>query len=482
MPSIKENKTTEVFPDKDRKALYKKYESKIHVNQKLKRTLVSFQENKKTPFYGWFKYKEGFAANLVHYLLDELKCTEGTLLDPFAGAGAALFVANERNFSGIGIEVLPVGIFSMEARKALEKIDKTKLVKTISKLYSIDYSKYYDDKKDFPDIAITNGAFPTETKKELLGYINYCNKHVEDKNIRTIVLFASFCILESISFTRKDGQYLRWDHRSGRSPGKKSFDKGKILSFKEAIDKKFDQMIKDLNGESNQDELFSSSCSANKEKPIKLLEGSCLEILPKLDSGSIDLVITSPPYCNRYDYTRTYALELMFLNCDSNRIKELRQTMLSCTVENKDKIAYLENLYSRNKNISAYKNIINVFNNQKALHEVLGILDGLSARRELNNGNIPKMVRNYFYEMCFTIFEISRLMRKGGYFVMVNDNVRYAGEEVPVDLILSDFAASFGFDIVNIWALPIGKGNSSQQMGLHGRSALRKCVYVWRKK
>jgi hypothetical protein len=28
---------------------------------------------------------------------------------------------------------------------------------------------------------------------------------------------------------------------------------------------------------------------------------------------------------------------------------------------------------------------------------------------------------------------------------------------------------------------PNGKGNSSQQMGEHGREALRKCVYVWQK-
>jgi len=31
----------------------------------------------------------------------------------------------------------------------------------------------------------------------------------------------------------------------------------------------------------------------------------------------------------------------------------------------------------------------------------------------------------------------------------------------------------------HIWTLPRGKGNSSQQMGCHGRRELRKCVYVW---
>jgi len=65
---------------------------------------------------------------------------------------------------------------------------------------------------------------------------------------------------------------------------------------------------------------------------------------------------------------------------------------------------------------------------------------------------------------------------------MVNDNVRYAGEEVPVDLILSDIAETFGLTTRHIWILDRGKGNSSQQMGNHGRSELRKCVYVWEKR
>jgi hypothetical protein len=64
---------------------------------------------------------------------------------------------------------------------------------------------------------------------------------------------------------------------------------------------------------------------------------------------------------------------------------------------------------------------------------------------------------------------------------MVNDNVRYAGVSVSVDMILSYFAEKLGFCIENILVLPTGKGNSSQQMGKHGRQSLRKCVYVWRK-
>jgi len=64
---------------------------------------------------------------------------------------------------------------------------------------------------------------------------------------------------------------------------------------------------------------------------------------------------------------------------------------------------------------------------------------------------------------------------------MVNDNVRYAGASISVDMILSSIAESLGFYIENILILPDDKGNSSQQMGKHGREPLRKCVYVWRK-
>ena len=64
---------------------------------------------------------------------------------------------------------------------------------------------------------------------------------------------------------------------------------------------------------------------------------------------------------------------------------------------------------------------------------------------------------------------------------MVNDNVRYEGASISVDMILSKLAKDIGFNIVKILVLPNGKGNSSQQMGKHGKDVLRKCVYVWKK-
>ena len=95
------------------------------------------------------------------------------------------------------------------------------------------------------------------------------------------------------------------------------------------------------------------------------------------------------------------------------------------------------------------------------------------------NNVLARRIANYFLEMALVIFEMSRVLKPGGKVAMVNDNVRYAGEEIPVDLILSDFAEAAGLSTRNIWVLGTGKGNSSQQMGKYGRAELRKCVYVW---
>jgi DNA modification methylase len=122
-----------------------------------------------------------------------------------------------------------------------------------------------------------------------------------------------------------------------------------------------------------------------------LIKGNTLYELPKMKPNQFDAVITSPPYANRYDYTRTYALELAFLA------------------------------------------------------------------------------------------ELYRTCKSGAHIAFVNDNVRYAGEVIPVDLLSTDLARLVGFQPVKVYVLPQRKGNSSQQMGKFGRRELRKSITIWEK-
>jgi hypothetical protein len=461
-----------------RKQLERKYASVIRKNPRLDRTLVSFQANKSLPFYGWFKFKEGFSVPMVHYLLKTLTERPGSLLDPFAGSGTALFASRDLGWEATGIELLPVGITIIKARQVAERMDPESLENIIKIVQSVDFAAYQSEQPPFRHITITKGAFPPETEAQLKGYLAYCRDEIKDPDLRIFLCFAAFCILEDISYTRKDGQYLRWDHRSGRIRGKIPFDKGRISSFKEALLLRLEKIVVDLY--SSRTDLFGFTDPLPR-KELKVIQGSCLNELCKLPDDSFDIVVTSPPYCNRYDYTRTYALELVLLGAGEEEVKQLRQEMLSCTVENRTKVDLLRSFYTQNGRADFFDAAMNAFRNQEALQEVLRWLYAYKDEGHLNNANIPRMVENYFLEMALVIFELARVLRSGGKVAMVNDNVRYAGEEVPVDLILSDIAEAAGLSTRHIWMLETGKGNSSQQMGKYGRSELRKCVYIWEK-
>lgn len=471
-------KTVEIFPS-EREKLFERLADRLETAYNLSRKVVSFQANKEEPIYRWFKYKEGFSSALVKYFLTEYSPKAGKVLDPFAGAGTTLFAGQELGWESYGIELLPVGTFVMQTRQALNEIDVEKLRLISKKMWSeIPLCKISDSYINH--ISITKDAFSDEIEEYLNKYLKFCSQQ-EDKYIQTILRFAAFTVLEEISYTRKDGQYLRWDFRSKRELSGKPFDKGKILSFEEAVKSKISQIIQDLNPNKSISLFEQLEQPITDKKPVNIFEGSCLEQLPKLENDTFDFIITSPPYCNRYDYTRTYALELVYLGYDNDQVRNLRQSMLSCTVENKEKIEYLEKFYTSINQKIAFEKVIEVYNNSSAMSEVNGILDELNKLGKLNNNNIARMVKNYFLELCFVIYEMARVTKSGGYCVMVNDNVRYGGEEIPVDLILSEFAENFNFNINKIFVLPKGKGNSSQQMGNYGRTEVRKCVYLWQK-
>ena len=274
---------------------------------------------------------------------------------------------------------------------------------------------------------------------------------------------ACMSVLESISYTRKDGQYLRWDYRSGRKL-RARIHKGPILPLLDALETRLAEISEDI--EPLKEEF-------GKGVP-EFITGSSLDRLRLLPNSSFDMVITSPPYANRYDYTRTYALELAWLGYDQEAFSALRQSMLSATVENKPKLELLKTAYDGSDLLDTATRL---YKNQSAIHEVLAIL---KARvKELSNPHVIRLIEGYFLEMAIVIAELGRLVRPGGTVIMVNDNVQYHGEEVPVDLILSDYAEQSGFTCTHIWTLPRGKGNSSQQMGRFGRRELRKCVYRW---
>ena len=461
-------------------ALELEYASLLSTTDEFNRKLVSYQANKKATLHSWLKYKEGFSAQLVEMFLDKFNIRSGQkLLDPFAGSATALLVAGMIGIDAVGIELLAVGHWAWKVKSQYREYDTAELRQV---LHWLQKTEPGHGGRPFPHIVITDSAFPTDRESQLMWYgEQFASLAVSDLSKR-LLRFVLMSILEEISYTRKDGQYLRWDSRSPKAqnrdtrrasqekPPFKPFSKGEIHEVKPSLIAALSEIIHDV--EIMQQDNVPPSHQV-------LLEGTVLEILPHMDGGQFDAVITSPPYCNRYDYTRTYALELAYFGAGEEEVRKLRQELLTCTVENRSKLQRLNDFYSSIGRKQEFEKVIQTVNSNAALQEVFGAIRTRGERGELNNKGVIQMVEGYFTELAFVIFELYRVCRPGAHVAIVNDNVRYGGEVIPVDLLMTDLAVGFGFSPERIYVLPQRKGNSSQQMGKYGREANRKSITVW---
>lgn len=450
-------------------ALDGKYQGRLKLDRRLSRKLVSFQANKAVPVYRWYKYKEGFSAALVQQFLGELELPASRVLDPFAGAGTTLFAGAAMGLNVDGIELLPIGQEIIATRSQLSGASDAAFIPRLTFWAEEHPWKRTSARKPLNELRITQGAYPEDTQMAIERYLGLLA--AEQPPVRALLQLALLSILESVSYTRKDGQYLRWDHRSPRSAVRGRFNKGHIPGFDEAIVAKLREIITDLGGARGARPPDGQPVAPGK---VRIMRGSCLDVLPSLPDAHYGAIVTSPPYCNRYDYTRTYALEHALLGSSERDVFELRQAMLTCTVENRQKALIDMN--------PAWEPALRLCEESRPLQTIIRYLEELGRRNRLNNGNIPRMVKGYFSELACVVQETVRVLKPGGWVVMVNDNVRYAGANIPVDTILSDIAAGLGLTTEAILILPQNKGNSSQQMGAHGRTSLRKSVYVWRKR
>ena len=444
-----------------RKRLDRRFAQRLSINPDFTRRTVSYQGNREVPGFRWMKYKEGFSRELVLKLIHDHD--PEAVLDPFAGMGTAPLVAAGCGKYAMGIEIMPVGVIAgkgiVQAANGVSTAEFDRVARAL--LNSIKRRRCAPSGFAFPHVRITQGAFSPCSEFDI-GKARRYIEGVGDSGIRMLLNLACMSVLEECSYTRKDGQYLRWDYRSGRPHAKT--DMGYIPTFEQALVKRLGEMSRDF-------EALKGWYGGGQPE---LVTGSSLNVLRSIPTGRFDMVITSPPYANRYDYTRTYALELAWLGYDRHDFAKLRQQMLTATVENKTKLDWLNEVYSDDASFVSHARHMY---EASAVHEVLAIL--LDHAVEWSNKNVIRLIEGYFFEMAVIVSELGRIVRPGGVVIMVNDNVQYHGEEVPVDFILSDYAEQSGFTCSDIWVLRRGKGNSSQQMARFGRREIRKCVYKW---
>jgi len=417
----------------ERQRLHEKYRRLFQEKFDYRR-LVTYVPNKRIPIYNWFKFKEGYSRGLVFGLLNEFGIKRGDIvLDPFAGCGTTLLACKEFGVHAVGFDMLPVAV-KIAQIKLMEWGNIDELIKAVDRLMSLSRRK---PKTRFPDVAIVNKAFPQHVQDDLLFYKEAIEKVRQP--VRDFLMLGLISILEEVSYTSKDGQFLRLVDRQ-------------IRPVKDALRHRLSCMIADLCGP-------GLKLGGRADARVEVFQGDARETcLPKRYWGKIGAVITSPPYLNRYDYSRTYALELCLLQAGGGGgLNGVRHSLLRSHIESRE-------CPGREIEIPS-------------LSEILTAL----AEKRLNNARIPIMIRGYFEDMNLVIQNLSRYVRRGGHVALVVANAQFEGEPVPTDLILSELAESHGFRTEKVWITRY-KGNSSQQMAKYGRRPVRESIVFWKKR
>jgi hypothetical protein len=418
---------------KERARLENKYSDLLEERPECRR-LVTYVLNKKLPLYNWFKYKEGFSRELVVRMFREFALQPGDIVfDPFLGCGTTLLAGREFGIHGLGIDMLPTSVF-VARTKLKQWPDIDLLLSATQKLTS---TPFREPVSRFPDVRIINLAFTKETQRELLFF----REEIEtfEQPVRDFLMLGLLSILENVGSTSKDGQFLRLVEKI-------------IPPVRDALRSVLAQMIHDLS------EIRRFGFPAQTKAKTLVLQGDAREMcLPGKYIGNVSAIITSPPYLNRYDYSRTYALELCLLTVKSHKdMVDVRHSLLRSHVESRE---------HEGKGIDL-----------PALEETLR---GVRAK-PLNNERLPIMIEGYFEDMNLVIRNMAAYLKPGGRVALVVANAQFNGESVPTDFMLCELAGEHGLETESIWVTRY-KGNSSQQMAIYGRRPVRETIVFWRK-
>jgi hypothetical protein len=402
------------------------------------RSTISYVGNKSLPLLRLFRYKEAFSLSFVQQIINELKLSDSDLvLDPFCGMGTTLLASGLHGISSIGIDRSPLAVFISNTLPLLLTIEPLYLRETCQQLIALLENQPLASIAD--DVPIIKIAFPPDVLtalRKLKSAIDKLNTPMRD--IMTL-LFLS--ILEDCSYTSKDGQFLRLNRNKN------------VAEPIKLLENKIYEVERDLY-------LVEQWGWCSKWRNPVVMQGDARQMSQYLPHISPTAIITSPPYANRYDYTRSYSIELCFgFVRNYEELKALRSDMLRSHIE------------------------VSVSPDEHPNHYVVQeIIKSLEQRRSnLNNPRIPLMLKGYFVDMELVIKEFARILAPKSWAVMVVGNVRYDGETIPVDTILCDIAEGVGFDVKAIWIARY-KGNSSQQMKKYGRIPVRESVLIWQKK
>lgn len=329
------------------------------------------------------------------------------VLDPFMGSGTTLLAAHAQGANAIGFETHPLVRRVAEAKLAwncdadeLEHRARVVLDRAVPRAWA-----------DPP--ALLAKIYPPATLATLLGLRHTIEELREGDRTDDLLWLALVAILRACSPVGT----AQWQYVLPKKSKAKAAEPIAAFSTQVRV------MAQDIR------EMPSSNAD------IRILPSDA-RVATGVDANSIDLVLTSPPYPNNYDYADATRIEMTFMG-EIERWADLQATVRTHLVR------------SCSQHMVGYSaaNALEAPEVEPIRDELAAVYERLTAERENHGGRkaYHSMVVAYFHDLARTWVSLRRVCRPGSvaHFV-VGDSAPYA-VHIPVERWLGELALGAGF-------------------------------------
>jgi len=404
---------------KENIALQLDFGEEFKINQPKKKDLSStFADNMSLPIHKWFRYTAGFSADWVKQVFKDFP-NANNVLDPFVGSGTVLVEGDFNAKTTFGVEAHPL-IYKVARAKLNWKINPDEFLESTKLILENAKKIKICDELNYPPL-ITK-CYPEPTIERLTKLKEAFLK----TDLRDELKELNWFVINSILRVSSPVGTAQWQYVL---PAK---TKSKVLEPFTAFKNKAYEMFADMKFMQRKVKVQGNST---------LIKGDSRNLIG-IETNSIDLVITSPPYANNYDYADATRLELSFwgeINGWGDLQDSVRKNLIrACT-------QHVANLKNNTEEIFNSEVLIPIKDELRHKFEALAL-------ERLDHGgkkNYHLMALAYFKDLGDTFVALRRVCKeKSDICFVVGDSAPY-GIHLPVEKWLGELAMGAGF---NSWS------------------------------
>jgi hypothetical protein len=366
----------------------------------------TFSPNKIESVHRWYPYLEGFSSTFVEEVTDRWASGPiDTTYDPFAGTGTSVTVAVARGQKALYSEINPFMRHVVEC--------KTNVLRRVADR-SMELASYFSEVQDR---AITLVKTEAEAEAELFQSFPGRKYFKGHRLVEILSLRSALHSLDAEDDFKMLGKLALASIGVPSSEMKRQSDL-RYRTSKELLSEDY-SVFDAFKSKSNQ---ISEDVATGYAQLSESVLASPNAISVTKHEGSVDFVVTSPPYLNGTNYFRNTKIELWLTGyiAHESELNGLNQQAMIAGINNVNK-------FSRESTVFDF------------VETVAKKLDQVSYDRR-----IPALVRGYCSDTELWIKSTVRMMRKGARLVIDIGDSRFAGVHVPTDEFILYIAKGLG--------------------------------------